>query len=380
MASSATEQKKKRDSLSFIRENVFSILLSSWSWVFLAFLVVVFTLLDPVFLSVRSLSNVLVSSTLIILMALGQTYVIITAGIDLSVGWTVGLASVIAATVMRDLGIAGYDPVVAIGAGVVAGLAVSIIPGIINGVLVAKIDIPPFIATIGMFGVVRGAAFLLTDGKNVVGNIPSQVRESLRSIGNGSLLYYLPEEGFFWFSQPANLEPTQLRVLQRVLPYPVLITAVIVIIFAFILVRTRFGRHTYAIGDNIEAARRSGIKVDRHLIMIYVIASFTAGIAGVLHVFRFTAGAPNVGEAALLDSVAAVVIGGTSLFGGEGTIRGTVVGALIIGVLQTGLVILNVPALWQFIIVGVIVIVAVVVNQARDRVQAAQVTREEHSS
>ena len=175
-------------------------------------------------------------------------------------------------------------------------------------------------------------------------------------MGNGSILYNIPDLGWAWLAQPADLTREQLRGMQRIVPYPVLITAVVVLIFAFVLARTRFGRHTYAIGDNIEAASRAGINVDRHLIMIYMIAAFTAGVAGVLHVFRFTAGAPNVGEAALLDSVAAVVIGGTSLFGGEGRISGTVVGALIIGVLQTGLVILGVDSLWQFIVVGLIII------------------------
>lgn len=376
MATSALTQPKRRVSP---QETLLQILLQGWSWVFLVALILIFTALDPVFLSVRNISNILVSSTLIVLMALGQTYVIITAGIDLSVGWTVGLSSVITATVMRDFGEAGMDPGTAIAFGVVAGLLVSLVPGLVNGWLVAKIKIPPFIATIGMFGIVRGAAFLLTDGKNVVGNIPAEIREVLRSIGNGSLLYNVPDQGLVWFTQPADLVATQLRGLERLMPYPVLITAIIVLVFAFVLARTKFGRHTYAIGDNEEAARRAGINVDRHLILIYVLAAFTAGIAGVLHVFRFTAGAPNVGEAALLDSVAAVVIGGTSLFGGEGKISGTVIGALIIGVLQTGLVILAVDALWQFIIVGVIIIVAVLVNQAQEAIEARQVKREEHA-
>jgi len=377
MAMTAVDDKPKNSPFS-ARNTAFRIVIQSWSWVFLAVLVIIFTLLDPVFISVRSVTSILVSSTLIVLMALGQTYVIITAGIDLSVGWTVGLSSVIAATVMRDLGAGGTDPWVAILFGILAGLAVSLVPGVVNGLLVAKVKIPPFIATIGMFGIVRGAAFLLTDGKNVVGNIPSNVRDVLRAIGNGSLLYNIPDVGFTFFSQPPDLTREQLRGLQRILPYPVLITTFVVIIFAFVLAKTRFGRHTYAIGDNIEAAERAGINVERHLILIYVLAAFTAGVAGVLHVFRFTAGAPNVGEAALLDSVAAVVIGGTSLFGGEGNVRGTVVGALIIGVLQTGLVILAIDALWQFIIVGVIVIIAVLVNQLQERIESAQVTREVH--
>jgi len=361
-----------------IGEAILRFLIDQWSWVFLILLIAIITAINPVFLTPRSISSMLVSSTLIMLMALGQTYVIITAGIDLSIGWTVGLASVIAATIMRDLGDAGMTPAVAITLGVLGGLAASAVPGVINGLLVANLRIPPFIATIGMFGIVRGAAFLLTDGMNVVGDIPANVRETLRSIGNGSLLYRIPDIGITFFNQPADLSREQLRGLERLLPYPVLITAVVVLIFAFVLARTRFGRHTYAIGDNEEASRRAGINVTRHLIYIYVLASLTAGIAGILHVFRFTAGAPNSGEAALLDSVAAVVIGGTSLFGGEGRVSGTVVGALIIGVLETGLTILAVPSLWKFIVVGLIIIVAVLVNQVQERLEARRVKREVH--
>ncbi|MEL7233252.1 MAG: ABC transporter permease, partial [Chloroflexota bacterium] len=324
----ASSVNKSASGGSDFQENVIRFLVDNWSWFFLILLIAIITAINPVFLTPRSISSMLVSSTLILLMALGQTYVIITAGIDLSIGWTVGLASVICATVMRDVGAAGGAPALAITLGVLAGLGAAIVPGLVNGVLIAGLRIPPFIATIGMFGIVRGAAFLLTDGKNVVGDIPATVRDSLRAIGNGSLLYRIPGFGITWFNQPAELTREQLRGLERLLPYPVLITAVVVVILAFVLARTKFGRHTYAIGDNEEAARRAGINVNRHLIYIYVLASFTAGIAGVLHVFRFTAGAPNSGEAALLDSVAAVVIGGTSLFGGEGRISGTVVGAL----------------------------------------------------
>ena len=340
------------------------LLVRYWSWIFLFFLILFFSLTGSGFFTIRNFSSLLVNSTLIMLMAIGQTYVIITAGIDLSIGWTVGLSSVIAATVMRNMGNDGADPAMAIVIGSVAGIVVALIPGLINGLLVAKVKIPAFIATIGMFGIVRGAAFLLTDGKNVIGNIPANVRDVLREIGNGSLLYNIPGRELAWFQQPADLEQAQLRTVQKLAPYPVLFIIIVILIFGFILARTRFGRHTYAIGGNEEASRRAGINVDRHLIIIYMLAAFTAGIAGVLHVFRFTAGAPNVGEAALLDSVAAVVIGGTSLFGGEGRISGTVVGALIIATLQSGLVILAIDGLWQFIVVGIIIIVAVLVNKA----------------
>ena len=348
---------------SLISPRTIEVLTKSWAYIFLLAIVVFFSVTGTGFFSIRNFSTILTTSTLVMLMAIGQTYVIITAGIDLSIGWTVGLSSVTTARVMRDLAAGGNDIAFAMLAGIFAGLLVALIPGFVNGILVARVKVPPFIATLGMFGIVRGAAFLLTDGQQVVRGLSAELRESLRAIGNGSLLYYLPDSGFHWFTRPPDLEPQQLRQLQQLLPYPVIITALVVIVFAFILARTKFGRHTYVIGGSEEAALRSGINVQRHLIIIYIICGLTSGIAGVLHLFRFTAGAPQAGEATLLSSVAAVVIGGTNLFGGEGDIMGAVVGSLIIAVLQTGLVILNIDSIWQFIVVGVVIIIAVLANQ-----------------
>lgn len=347
------------------RDRFIEFLAKNWSYLFLLAMVIFFSVTGTGFFSVRNFSTILVTSTLVMLMAIGQTYVVITAGIDLSIGWTVGLASVISARSMRDLVNGGADLGVAIVIGIILGLLVSLIPGIVNGILVARVKVPPFIATLGMFGIIRGAAFLLTDGQQVVGSLPTELRSTLSVIGNGSLLYYIPSRGLTWFTLPEDLPPVELRTVSQLLPYPVLIAAIVVVIFGFILARTRFGRHTYVIGGSKEAAIRAGINVDRHLMIIYVLCAFTAGIAGVLHTFRYTAGAPQAGEAALLSSVAAVVIGGTSLFGGEGKVSGAVVGALIIAVLQTGLVILNIDPLWQFIVVGVVIIIAVLVNQAQ---------------
>ncbi len=356
----------------FSRDRLIQTLAQSWSYLFLLVVFLFFSVQGTNFFTVGNISQILVNSTLVMLMALGQTYVIITAGIDLSIAWTVGLASVVGARVMRDLmngaPILGGTPTglpVALLVGVVLSLLVVVIPGLVNGVLVARIKVPPFIATLGMYGIVRGIAFLLTDGQQVVSNLPVELREFLRAFGNGSLVYYIPGLGVRWFSQPLDLTPDQLRNVDRWLPYPVLVTAVVVVVFGFVLSRTQFGRHTYAIGGNEDAAIRSGINVQRHLIVIYIISALAAGIAGLLYLARFTAGAPQAGEQQLLDSVAAVVIGGTSLFGGAGKIRGAVVGALIIGVLKTGLVNLNVDSLWQFVVVGLVIIVAVVVNQAQ---------------
>jgi ribose transport system permease protein len=154
--------------------------------------------------------------------------------------------------------------------------------------------------------------------------------------------------------------------MDRVLPYPVILTAIVVAITMFVLRKTQFGRHTYAIGGNLEAALRAGIPVDRHIISLYALSAVTAGIAGFLSTLRFTAGSAVIGDPLLLSSIAAVIIGGVSLFGGAGSVMGTIIGALIIAVLTTGLVFLNVNPFWQFIVVGVVVILAVLIDQARD--------------
>jgi ribose transport system permease protein len=157
-----------------------------------------------------------------------------------------------------------------------------------------------------------------------------------------------------------------LRRMDAVLPYPVVMTALIVAFAVFLLRKTQFGRHTYAIGGSLEAALRTGIPVDRHVIMIYMLSAGSAGVAGFLSTLRFTAGSAVIGDPLLLASIAAVIIGGVSLFGGAGTVMGTVIGALIIAVLTTGLVMLNVEAFWQFIVVGAVVIIAVLIDQSRD--------------
>ena len=203
MAVSAASDKSKRQPL--VNARFVEFLTKSWSYLFLLGLVVFFSLTGTGFFSVRNFSSILTTSTLIMLMSIGQTYVVITAGIDLSIGWTVGLSSVTTARVMRDLAAGGADVEYAMLAGVFAGLLVALIPGLVNGLLVARVKVPPFIATLGMFGIVRGAAFLLTDGQQVVRGLSAELREALRGIGNGSLLYHIPDHGLVWFRQPPDL-------------------------------------------------------------------------------------------------------------------------------------------------------------------------------
>jgi ribose/xylose/arabinose/galactoside ABC-type transport system permease subunit len=334
-----------------------------WAWVFLVLLVLFFTIAakqlnDTNFLSARSIQGILVYATQILLVALGQTLVIITAGIDLSVGWTLGLAAVVAASVMEVMYAANANPVLTLLSGAAAGLAVSLIPGWLNGWLVARVKVPPFIGTLGMGGVVTGAAYLISGGYPVAQQPPY-----LGQLGNGYFLYIWPGHGTRFFSPPANLSSEQLRELVPIMPNVVFVTLIVILICWFLLSQTQFGQHVYAIGGNFEAAVRSGIPVRRTLILIYTLAGLLAGIAGVLWAARFTSGAANAGETTTLTAVAAVVIGGASLFGGEGTITGTVVGSLIIAIIQFGLVILGVVPFWQYVAVGTVVILAVIVDQ-----------------
>ena len=246
--------------------------------------------------------------------------------------------------------------------GFLAAVAGASVVGFVNGVIIAKLKVPAFIVTLGSSFIVRGVALLMSENTTVIGLPPG-----IRAYGNDALVYFIRgEAGGLYFLATPEVSGELLRRMDRILPYPVVLTAIVVAIAIFVLRKTQFGRHTYAIGGNIEAAIRTGIPVDRHIISLYILSSATAGIAGFLSTLRFTAGSAVIGDALLLSSIAAVIIGGVSLFGGAGSVMGTVIGALIIAVLTTGLVMLNVEAFWQFIVVGVVVIVAVLIDQSRD--------------
>lgn len=338
-----------------------------WAGVFLGLMIAFFIVAVPLvggatFLSVRNSQNILVAIVPVLLLGLGQTFVIISAGIDLSVGWVMSLASVLSAHAIRATFNAGLPLPLAVIAGFLVAVAGAAVVGFVNGTIIAKLKVPAFIVTLGTSFIVRGVSLLLSENTTVIG-----LPEGIRDYGNEAVFYWVRGEGGgFYFLDRPELTGALLRSMDRILAWPVVITAIVVIICMFMLHRTQFGRHTYAIGGNPQAALRTGIPVDRHIIKLYMLSSVTAGIAGFLSTLRFTAGSAVIGDPLLLSSIAAVIIGGVSLFGGAGSIMGTVIGALIIAVLTTGLVMLNVQAFWQFIVVGVVVIVAVLIDQSRD--------------
>jgi len=308
------------------------------AWLFLAALISVFEIWARMgfggtfILNPFNLQSIAIFAVAPLLLATGQTFVIISGGIDLSLGFIMGLAAVVVSQVISFATPSMGMPIAILLGSLVAILAAGA-AGLVNGVLVAHLKVPPFIGTLGMFGIARGIAFLLAGGTTV------PVKNSLFAmIGNGR---------FF------NV------------PYIVIITAVFVLITHYVLSQTRFGQHNYAIGANVQAARRVGIDIKSHLTRLYILSAMCAGLAGVLYSARFNAGAAQAGEPLLLDSVAAVVIGGASLFGGSGTIVGTIAGAFVIAVIQYGLVFVNVEPFWQFISVGVVIIISVLMDQAQ---------------
>ena len=310
------------------------------AWLFLAGLLVTFEIWARIdfggtfIFSSYNWQSVAVFAVAPLLIAVGQTFVIISGGIDLSTGFIMGLAAVVAAHLTNVAGL--YMPLpFAMLVGIFCAILAAGVPGVVNGLLISRLKVPPFIGTLGMFGVARGAAFLLAGGTTV-----PVTNSYFAMLGNGR---------FFG------------------VPYLVIVTAIFVLLMHYVLSQTRFGQHNYAIGANVQAARRAGIDIKAHILRLYVLSAMCAGLGGALYAARFTAGAAQAGEPLLLDSVAAVVIGGASLFGGSGSIIGTVAGALVIAVIQYGLVFLDVEPFWQFIAVGVVIIISVLIDQAQRR-------------
>jgi ribose transport system permease protein len=318
----------------------------SWIFLFLLALIAYFSLTTPdhAFFSTDNFKTIALDTSVVILLAIGQTFVIITAGIDLSVGGILLFSGVAGGLVMLEL--AGTSEQVAslqypndsiaVPIGVAVTLVCGTFWGFVNGFLVTRLRLPPFIVTLGTLGITFGAADLMTGGTNLV-SVPTSFQDK---VGNGKIF------GLF---------------------VPVVIALGFVIAAHIVLRHTRFGRYTEAVGSNLEGTRRTGINVDRHVVKVYTLAGFLCGVAAMIDLARF--GTMNLAahNTDNLNSIAAVVMGGTSLFGGIGTIFGTVVGAFIPTVLQNGLIISAVNPFWQQVLVGAMIIVAVYIDQLRRR-------------
>jgi ribose transport system permease protein len=309
---------------------------TTWTFLILVGIVAGFAALRfQQFATVFNFRNIAADASGLLIIAVGMTFVIITAGIDLSVGSVLVFSGVIAAKVMLAIGGGGWGAIVA---GLAAGLVAGTAWGMLNGVLITKARVPPLIVTLGTFGMALGSALLITGGIDVRG-VPLQLTTT---IGIGQL---------------------------GGVPYVVIIAAVVTAVGAVTLSMTRFGRYTYAIGSNTEAARRAGINVDRHLIKVYGLSGLLAGMAGMVSLARFATTTIGGHSTDNLAAIAAVVLGGTSLFGGIGTVLGTVVGVFIPAVLQNGFVILGVQPFWQQVAVGAVLIIAVYIDQLKRRAQ-----------
>lgn len=304
----------------------------------LGLLVIALGLVAPAFFSKASWIATSQSATVVVLLAVGQAFVIITGGIDLSVGAILGCSAMISGVVMRNMVTGGVDSGTTIAVGLVTALASGALMGVINGIVITKLKITPFIATLGMLGVASGTTNLLSGGTEIV-TLPPE----LTNIGNSTLLGG-------W------------------LTIPVAVTILIAVIASLLLSRTRFGMRTYAIGSNPAGARRAGIAVDRQLITVYVTSGVLASVAGFLLMSRFVGASPLAGVNTELAAIAAAVIGGASLVGGRGTIIGTVVGAAITATLQIGLILAGVESFWQTVAIGVVIVAAVYGDQVRIRV------------
>ncbi|MBP0616934.1 ABC transporter permease [Jiella mangrovi] len=309
----------------------------------LVVLVIAFSFVNGAFLSSANAMTILLQTAVIGLLGLGMTVVIITGGIDLSVGSVLALSGVAAGLLVK----AGWSVPV----GFAGGVAVGTFCGFLNGLIVTKLRITPFIATLGMMLIARGVALQITGAAPV-----SQLGDAFGRLGNGAL--------FRIVEKAPNGFP---KVVFPGIPYPAILLLVAAVIIAYVLHKRGIGRHVYAVGSNEEAAHLSGVSVWRTKLFAYSLSGFMAGLAGLVLMSRLVTAQPSEGVMAELDAIAAAVIGGASLMGGAGTISGTMIGAFIIGILRNGLNMAGVSSFIQQIVIGCVVIGAVYVDQLRNR-------------
>jgi ribose transport system permease protein len=291
--------------------------------------VIIFSQLSPYFLTADNLLNVSLQASITAIIAAGMTFVILTAGIDLSVGSLVALSGVIATSFLKIDAPGFMVFLIAILGGIIFGAA----SGTAAGIFITKFKITPFIVTLALMTIWRGTAVVYTEGRRVWG-----LPEAFSTLGGDRILG---------------------------VPIPTVIMFLVFIAAHIVLTKTKFGRYVYAVGGNLEAARLAGIKTNQILISVYIISGILSSVSGILLASRMNSGQPNAGLMYELDVIAAVVVGGTSLFGGRGTIIGTFIGSMLIAVLRNGLNLINVGSYVQQVIVGVVILLAVLLDQLR---------------
>lgn len=320
-------------------------LLRARAAVVLLALLVLFTVLTPSFLTANNLSILAKQVAISALLAIGMTFTIITGGIDLSVGSIVGLSGMVAGYLITQgiplNGTVHYPPIMVV---VLLTILVCLVVGAINGWLVVSAGVTPFIATLGTLYIARGAAMLISNGETFAGlaGTAAHGNTGFTRMGQGSLLH---------------------------LPAPVWMMAVAFVLTAFIASKTPFGRHVYAVGGNERAARLAGVLVGRVKAVTYIISAFWAALVGMVIASQLESAHPATGGGFELNAIAAVVLGGTSLMGGRGSVTGSLIGAFVIGVLADGLVLLGISEFWQTVFKGVVIVLAVAVDELQSRLQ-----------
>ena len=320
MDSCATEIVKKNVVLSIMKRN----------GIYIGFLLIfiLFSAMSPYFFDLNNIKNIIVQSSIISIIAIGMTMVIITGGIELSVGSVVALSSMISAILIANLGLP-------VGLSVACGVFVGTLCGLTNGFIISYGNVPPFIATLGMMGFARGLALYSTSGRPI-----AQLSMSYEALASSSLLG---------------------------IPVFIVYSLVAYAVAWAYLNLCKGGRYIYAIGGNRDSARLSGINVKFHETMAYLICGFTSGLGGILLTARLNYATPTAGSGFEMDAIAAAVIGGTSLSGGQGNILGTLLGAILIGMLKNGLTLLNVSSYLQQMIIGVVIVLAVFFDRLKEK-------------
>lgn len=300
-----------------------SVIIKFKSLIGLLALCVIISIITPRFLNVNNLLNVLTQVSVNAVIAIGMSFVIITGGIDLSVGSILAITGAISASII----VKSNNVFLAIIVAIIIGALI----GAFNGIIVSKGKIQPFIVTLAAMTIFRGVTYVYTNGTPISG-----LGKNFTFIGNAKVLG---------------------------IPFPVIITLIVFLIAYYIINETRFGRYVYALGGNEDSTRLSGINTDRIKMIVYVVSGIAAAISGVIVTSRIGSASPNAGSGYELDAIAAVVLGGTSLSGGEGSITGTIIGAMIIGVLNNGLNLMNVSPFYQSIVKGLVILLAVIIDK-----------------